>query len=108
VLVSAAARQVPALVSVVDASLAAEQERPAGAWHAEWEPLRQTMRLSGAAAQRCAEVLAGLRVDASAMRRNLDQLVSEAGLDAQAVSQARLAATAWVDRALADYRKVIS
>ncbi len=108
VLVSAAARQVPALVSVVDASLAAEQERPAGAWHAEWEPLRQAMRLCGAAVHRCAQVLAGLRVDGSAMQRNLDQLLREADLDAQVVSQARLAATPWVDRALADYRKVIS
>jgi len=108
VLVSAAARQVPALVSVVDASLAAEQERPAGAWHAEWEPLRQAMRLCGAAVHRCAQVLADLRVDGSAMQRNLDQLVTEAGLDAHAVPDARAAAAPWVDRALADYRKVIS
>jgi 3-carboxy-cis,cis-muconate cycloisomerase len=110
VLVSAAARQVPALVSVIDASLAAEQERPAGAWHAEWEPLRQAMCLCGAAVQRCAQVLAGLRVDGAAMQRNLDQLVSEAGLDARAVAEARAAAMPWVDRALAltDYRKVTS
>jgi len=107
-LVSAAARQVPALVSVLGTSLAAEQERPAGAWHAEWEPLRQAMRLSGAAVHRCAQVLAGLQVDAVAMRRNLDQLVTEAGLDTAAVSEARTAAAPWVDRALADYRKVIS
>jgi len=108
VLVSAAARQVPALVSALGTSLAAEQERPAGAWHAEWEPLRLAMRLSGAAVHRCAMVLAGLRVDPVAMRRNLDQLVSEAGLGMAAVSEARTSAAPWVDRALADYRKVIS
>jgi 3-carboxy-cis,cis-muconate cycloisomerase len=107
VLVSAAARQVPALVSVLGDSLAAEQERPAGAWHAEWEPLRQALRLSGAAAHRCAGVLAGLRVDTDAMQRNLDRLVSTAGLDAETVAATASAAAPWIDRALTDYRKVI-
>jgi 3-carboxy-cis,cis-muconate cycloisomerase len=107
VLVSAAARQVPALVSVLGSSLTAEQERPAGAWHAEWEPLRQATRLCGAAVHRCAQVLSGLHVDVAAMQRNLDQLVTEAGLDPTVVSEARAAAMPWVDRALADYRKVI-
>jgi len=108
VLVSAAARQVPALVSVLGTSLAAEQERPAGAWHAEWEPLRTALGLCGAAVHRCARVLAGLRVDRAAMRANLDRLLSESGLDAQAVADARAASAPWVDRALADHRKVIS
>jgi hypothetical protein len=52
--------------------------------------------------------LAGLRVDGAAMQRNLDQLVSEAGLDARAVAEARAAAMPWVDRALTEYRKVVS
>jgi 3-carboxy-cis,cis-muconate cycloisomerase len=108
VLVSAAARQVPALVSVLGTSMAAEQERPPGAWHAEWEPLREAMRLCGASVQRCARVLADLQVDGAAMRGNLDRLVSESGLGTQAAADARTAAAPWVDRTLADYRKVIS
>jgi 3-carboxy-cis,cis-muconate cycloisomerase len=107
VLVSAAARQVPALVSVLGGSLAAEQERPAGTWHAEWEPLRQALRLAGAAVHRCAGVLAGLRVDAGAMRHNLGLLVSTAGLDSQTVAATPSTVAPWIDRALADYRKVI-
>jgi 3-carboxy-cis,cis-muconate cycloisomerase len=103
VLVASAARQVPALVGVLGGSMAAEQERATGAWHAEWEPLRQALRLCGAAAHRGAALLAGLRVDTEAMQRNLDHLVDTAGLDAQAVAQAQAAATPWIDRALAAY-----
>jgi 3-carboxy-cis,cis-muconate cycloisomerase len=39
VLVVAATRRVPGLVATVLGSMAQEQERAAGAWHAEWEPL---------------------------------------------------------------------
>jgi 3-carboxy-cis,cis-muconate cycloisomerase len=103
VLIATAARQVPALVGVLGASMAAEQERATGAWHAEWEPLRQALRLCGAAAHRGAALLADLRVDTDAMQRNLDHLVDTAGLDEQAVPQAQAAATPWIDRALAAY-----
>jgi len=50
----------------------AEDERPAGAWHAEWEPLRDLLRLVGGAARDAAELAEGLRVDADAMRAHLD------------------------------------
>ncbi|WP_283134539.1 3-carboxy-cis,cis-muconate cycloisomerase [Rhizohabitans arisaemae] len=70
-LVAAAARQVPALASVLFGSLAAEDERPAGAWHAEWQPLRQALRLVGGAAADTAELTAGLRVRPGRMRANL-------------------------------------
>ena len=105
VLITSAARQVPALVAVLGASMAAEQERATGAWHAEWEPLRQALRLCGAAAHRGADLLSGLRVDTVAMRRNVDHLVDTAGLDAQAVPQAQAAATPWIDRALAAHEQ---
>ncbi|MFF0284954.1 3-carboxy-cis,cis-muconate cycloisomerase [Streptomyces sp. NPDC005262] len=71
-LIAAAARQVPALASVLYAGLAAEDERPAGAWHAEWQPLRQALRLVGAAAGDAAELAEGLRVHPNRMRDNLD------------------------------------
>ncbi|MFJ4986730.1 3-carboxy-cis,cis-muconate cycloisomerase [Streptomyces sp. NPDC088732] len=72
VLIAAAARQVPALVSVLYHSLAAEDERPAGAWHAEWQPLREALRLAGGAAAAAAELAGGLRVHPHRMRDNLD------------------------------------
>ncbi|MEU9115792.1 3-carboxy-cis,cis-muconate cycloisomerase [Streptomyces sp. NPDC048483] len=71
-LIAAAARQVPAQAAVLYGSLAAEDERPAGAWHAEWQPLREALRLVGGAARDAAELAAGLRVRPHRMRQNLD------------------------------------
>ncbi|MFH8344152.1 3-carboxy-cis,cis-muconate cycloisomerase [Streptomyces sp. NPDC018045] len=70
-LITAAARQVPALAGVLYGALAAEDERPAGAWHAEWQPLRDALRLVGGAARDAAELTAGLRVRPERMRANL-------------------------------------
>lgn len=70
-LIAAAARQVPALAGVLYGSLAAEDERPAGAWHAEWQPLRDALRLVGGAARDAAGLTAGLRVRPERMRANL-------------------------------------
>ncbi|MEV0627253.1 3-carboxy-cis,cis-muconate cycloisomerase [Nonomuraea wenchangensis] len=70
-MIAAAARQVPALAAVLYASLAAEDERPSGAWHAEWQPLRECLRLVAGAARDAAELVAGLRVHPDRMRANL-------------------------------------
>ncbi|MGW6523814.1 3-carboxy-cis,cis-muconate cycloisomerase [Streptomyces sp. NPDC054962] len=70
-LIAAAARRAPQLAAALYGSLAAEDERPAGAWHAEWEPLRELLRLTGGAARDAAELTEGLRVDADAMRAHL-------------------------------------
>ena len=51
--------------------MAAEDERPAGAWHAEWQPLRDALRLTGGAARDAAELAAGLRVEGHRMRSHL-------------------------------------
>ncbi|WP_217552505.1 3-carboxy-cis,cis-muconate cycloisomerase [Streptomyces sp. GbtcB6] len=71
-LIAAAARRAPQLAAVLYGSMVAEDERPAGAWHAEWEPLRDLLRTVGGAARDAAELAAGLRVRPEAMRRNLD------------------------------------
>jgi 3-carboxy-cis,cis-muconate cycloisomerase len=70
-LIAAAARRAPGLAATLYGSLAAEDERPAGAWHAEWEPLRDLLRLVGGAARDTAELTAGLRVFPAAMRTHL-------------------------------------
>jgi 3-carboxy-cis,cis-muconate cycloisomerase len=70
-LVAAAARRAPQLAATLYGSLAAQDERPAGAWHAEWEPLRDLLRLVGGAARDTAELAEGLRVHADAMREHL-------------------------------------
>ncbi|MET8328815.1 3-carboxy-cis,cis-muconate cycloisomerase [Streptomyces sp. NPDC005181] len=70
-LIAAAARRAPGLAATLYGSLAAEDERPAGAWHAEWEPLRALLQLVGGATLEGAALLAGLRVVPYAMRENL-------------------------------------
>lgn len=70
-LVASAARRAPLLAATLYGAMAAEDERPAGAWHAEWEPLRDLLRLVGGAARDTAELAEGLVVDADAMREHL-------------------------------------
>jgi 3-carboxy-cis,cis-muconate cycloisomerase len=70
-LVAAAARRAPQLAATLYGSMAAEDERPAGAWHAEWEPLRELLRLVGGAAHDAAELAEGLQVNTDAMREHL-------------------------------------
>jgi 3-carboxy-cis,cis-muconate cycloisomerase len=71
-LIAAAARRAPQLAATLYGSLAAEDERPAGAWHAEWEPLRDLLRLAGGAARDALELTEGLQVHGDTMRAHLD------------------------------------
>jgi 3-carboxy-cis,cis-muconate cycloisomerase len=70
-LIAAAARRAPQLAAGLYGALVAEDERPAGAWHAEWEPLRDLLRLVGGAARDAAELTEGLRVHPDTMREHL-------------------------------------
>jgi 3-carboxy-cis,cis-muconate cycloisomerase len=70
-LVATAARQVPAQALVLFASMTSEDERSAGGWHAEWQPLRECLRNTAGAAWNAAELLAGLRVFPDRMAANL-------------------------------------
>ncbi|WP_369274699.1 3-carboxy-cis,cis-muconate cycloisomerase [Streptomyces sp. R11] len=71
-LIASAARRAPQLAATLYGSMTAEDERPAGAWHAEWEPLRDLLRLVGGAARDAVELTEGLRVAADVMREHLD------------------------------------
>ncbi|WP_346044328.1 3-carboxy-cis,cis-muconate cycloisomerase [Actinomadura chokoriensis] len=99
-LIRSAALQVPAQVQVVLAAQAAPHERPAGEWHAEWQPLRECLRLTGGAAETAAELLEGLEVSTERMRADLDDLLGVLGADPGPGSAAAL-----VDRALDAYRR---
>jgi 3-carboxy-cis,cis-muconate cycloisomerase len=70
-LIASAARQAPALAAILLGSLTAEDERPAGAWHAEWQPLRDLLRLAGGAAYTAAALADGLQVFPERMAANL-------------------------------------
>ncbi|MFH9002576.1 3-carboxy-cis,cis-muconate cycloisomerase [Streptomyces afghaniensis] len=71
-LIASAARRAPQLAATLYGSMAAADERPAGAWHAEWEPLRDLLRLVGGVARDAVELAEGLRVRPEVMREHLD------------------------------------
>ena len=64
-------RQVPGLLATLVASAEQEHQRAAGAWHAEWQPFSDILRLAGSAASWGAELLGGLSVDSARMAANL-------------------------------------
>lgn len=71
VLINAATRTAPGLAAELHSSAIAIDERPDGAWHAEWQTLRALLRAVGGAAQLAADLLPGLRVDTDRMLANL-------------------------------------
>lgn len=73
VLIRSAAIRAPHLAATLHSAAAfAVDERPDGAWHAEWPALRDLLRLALGASATGARLVAGLRVDREAVRRNLD------------------------------------
>jgi 3-carboxy-cis,cis-muconate cycloisomerase len=72
VLAAACARRVPPLAETLQAAMAQEHERAAGAWHAEWETISDALALTGGAAAAMREVMEGLEVQPDRMRENLD------------------------------------
>jgi 3-carboxy-cis,cis-muconate cycloisomerase len=64
-------RQVPGLLATLVASAEQEHQRAAGAWHAEWQPFSDILRLAGSAAAWGADLLSGLSVDPARMAANL-------------------------------------
>jgi len=69
--IATAARQVPALVAVLHQCMVVEDERSAGGWHAEWQPLREALRLVGGAARNAVALVTGLVVFPDRMRENV-------------------------------------
>ena len=64
-------RRVPGLVATLIAAAEQEHQRAAGAWHAEWEPFADLLRVTGSAASWGADLIGGLVVDPARMRANL-------------------------------------
>lgn len=73
VLIRSAAIRAPHLGATLHAAAAlAVDERPDGAWHAEWPALRELLRLALGASSHAVALVSGLRVDAAAVERNVD------------------------------------
>lgn len=70
VLVNSAARKAPGLAAELHRSATAVDERPDGAWHVEWQTLRELLRLLGGASALMAELSGGLVVHRGAMLHN--------------------------------------
>jgi nitrosuccinate lyase len=71
-LIRSSAMQVPLLAAGLAQCMVAEDERSGGAWHAEWQPLRECLRITGGAAATAVELVGGLEVFPDRMRANLD------------------------------------
>ena len=77
VLVRAAALQAPLAGAQLHLSSAqAVDERPDGAWHAEWPALRRLLGLAATSASQTRELVAGLEVDTARMAQRADQAVA--------------------------------
>ena len=65
-------KRAPNLYATLASAAEQEHQRAAGAWHAEWQPLSDLLRLTSSAASWAARLIGGLRVDSARMRANLD------------------------------------
>jgi 3-carboxy-cis,cis-muconate cycloisomerase len=109
VLVRSAALRAPQLGATLHlAAASAVDERPDGAWHAEWPTLRELLRLALGASAHSARLATGLRVDRDAVARNLaadgGRIVAErlARVLAPLIGRDRFAALLASDAPLAD------
>jgi 3-carboxy-cis,cis-muconate cycloisomerase len=72
ILIRRAALSAPQLAATLHSAAAlANDERPDGAWHAEWDTLRTLARRTLVAGSQCGELLAGLQVHTARMAENL-------------------------------------
>ncbi|OMC41136.1 lyase family protein [Mycobacterium sp. IS-1264] len=72
ILIRRAALSAPPLAATLHTAAAlANDERPDGAWHAEWDTLRTLARRAVVAGSQCVELLAGLQVHPEKMAENL-------------------------------------
>jgi 3-carboxy-cis,cis-muconate cycloisomerase len=73
ILARSVAIEAPHLAAALHSAAAlASDERPDGAWHAEWRPLTALLASVPVAASHLADVLVGLEVHADAMLRNVE------------------------------------
>ena len=70
----AAATRAPGLVATLLSAMVQEHERALGGWQAEAPTLAALFEAAHGAACAMAETIGGLKVDAGAMRRNLERL----------------------------------
>jgi 3-carboxy-cis,cis-muconate cycloisomerase len=77
VLLNAAAQHAPLLAAQLHLAARTVDERPDGAWHAEWQPFRELLRTAGGAAATGRELAENLRVHPDAIAADLDAHAGE-------------------------------
>ena len=103
-----AAQRAPGLAATLLGELAPEHERGLGQWQSQWFTLRELFLAASSAVAAMAEALAGLEIDAEAMRANVDRL--RASLDSSQVPPPLAgdgygAAATMIEHALAMWRE---
>jgi 3-carboxy-cis,cis-muconate cycloisomerase len=77
VLLNAAARQATHLSSALHTAAITVDERPDGAWHAEWEPFRSLLRVAGGSAATGRQLASGLRVHPAVIASHVEESAGE-------------------------------
>lgn len=77
VLINSAVRQATHLLSSVHTASVTIDERPDGAWHAEWEPFRSLLRVAGGTAATGRDLAAGLRVHTDVLAAHVQEAASD-------------------------------
>ena len=107
-LILAAQGAAPGHLATLVASMAAEHERPAGPWHAEWHSLPQLFGLASGALREARTLAKGIVVDEARMLANIGRTNGLIFADAVAGSLAealgRHAAHTWIERAAEQVR----
>ncbi|MGN6444821.1 lyase family protein [Amnibacterium sp.] len=86
VLLVANARRAPGLASTLLGAQLALDDRPAGDWHAEWQPLRELLRLAVESAALAGRLVSALAVDRDRAAANL--ALTRGAVHAERVQQA--------------------
>ena len=99
----------PGVVTTLLAAMAAQHERPAGLWHAEWHALPALFGLAAGALREARALAEGLVVDPARMRANIDLtqglLFADRAAALLARTMGREAAHAHVEHAAAEVRR---
>lgn len=77
VLLNAAARQAPLLAAQLHIDASTVDERPDGAWHAEWQTLRLLLRTAGGAAATGRDLADGVRVHSDVIAADVAAAASD-------------------------------
>lgn len=92
------ARRTPALAATMLDSMDQRMQRATGAWHAEWQTVRDLAAATASAVSRTRASIDGITVDTEAMRRNLG--LTDGAVLAEALG--RYVPRDQIDRAVAD------